>query len=79
MRKQNFEKEYWYEVQRLYNKAEDNDGEWIMWEIFPYDHTTQKAQPRLSARHRAKAETLNSHSLGFTSRMIHCELIYWTD
>ncbi len=74
--KNSFDKEYWYEVQRLYNFSEGNPGEWLMWEQFPYDHTTQKASPRLNARNRAKKELLNSHNLGWEVRMIHCELLY---
>lgn len=74
-----FEKQTWYEVQRLYNNSPESYGEWLMWSQHNYDYTSsvdsRKSQIRLKARSNAIKEAKNSISQGWQVRIIHCELI----
>jgi len=61
--------ERWYQTERR-----TVEGEWIMWEMFPYDHDSGMAQSRLTARSRAikVAKDCNAKH-GFPVRVVHIQ------
>jgi len=66
-------KDCWYEAQHRI----DGDAEWVMWEVFPYDHEAPESKIRLQTRHRAiRAARLLNQRDGAKVRVVHVEQVF---